>query len=179
LGQLVSMIATSISVVLIPVVTEARLRGDIAIIRRTAALFLRFGWLIGLAASVGLTVLAEPLNIMLFASSAVSEVWAFRACTAVFGGMQIISGTLLQALGAERAPVYYLLVAVAVKIALNLALTPLWGILGGAVAAVAAYATAAALNCIRLSRMLPARLAWQRDAAKPAAAAAVIAAGLG
>jgi O-antigen/teichoic acid export membrane protein len=103
---------------------------------------------------------------------------AILACTAAFGVLQIISGTLLQGLGAERAPVYYLLVAVAVKIGLNLALMPLWGIHGAAVAAVAAYATAAALNCIRLRRMLPTRLAWGRDAAKPAAAAALMAAGL-
>jgi O-antigen/teichoic acid export membrane protein len=178
LVQLVSMIVTTISVVLIPAITEARLRGDEGLIRRTAGLFLRFAWLIGLAASVGLAVLAKPLNIMLYADADGSGVMAILACTAVFGVVQIVSGTLLQGLGAERAPVYYLLVAVAVKIALNLALMPLWGIHGAAVAAVAAYATAAALNCIRLRRMLPTRLAWGRDAAGPAAAAALMAAGL-
>lgn len=178
LVQLIAMIMTSMSVALIPVISEAKHRGDWESIRRSAGLFLRFGWLVGLAASVGLAVLAKPLNIMLFADAAGSDVMAILACTAVFGVVQIVSGTLLQGLGAERAPAYYLLAAVGVKIGLNLLLMPHWGIHGAAVAAVVAYATAAALNCLRLRRLLGARLAFGRDAARPAAAAAVMAAGL-
>uniref|UniRef100_UPI0013E36499 polysaccharide biosynthesis protein n=1 Tax=Paenibacillus koleovorans TaxID=121608 RepID=UPI0013E36499 len=178
LVQLVSMIVTTMSVALVPAMNEARLRGDWETIRRQTGTVLRLGWMIGLAASVGLALLARPMNIMLFSDAAGSGVMAILACTTAFGVLQIVSGAVLQGLGAERTPVYGLLVAVAVKIGLNLLFMPLWGIHGAAVAAVAAYAAAAATNGIRLSRMLQARPAWGRDALRPALAAAGMAAGL-
>ncbi|MFK7696863.1 oligosaccharide flippase family protein [Paenibacillus sp. HJGM_3] len=171
LVQLVSMIVTSMSVALIPALTAARQCGDNTAIRRMAGVFLRFGWLVGLAASVGLAVLARPLDLMLYGASEGAGVMAILGATAAFAVVQIVAGTLLQGLGAERAPAYYLLAAAGVKIGLNLLLMPRWGIHGAAVAAVAAYATAAALSCLRLRRLLgPAAL--ERPARPPAAAAA-------
>ncbi|PYI50225.1 putative polysaccharide biosynthesis protein [Paenibacillus flagellatus] len=168
LVQLVAMVASSMSVALVPALSHARATGTLASVRRSAEASLRIAWLIGLAASAGMAVAAIPLNVMFFASPAGYEAMTILAFTAVFSVVQIVTSALLQGLGAERATAVHLLVAAAVKVGLNLLLMPLWGIEGAAVAAVAAYAAAAGLNVVRLRRYGFARLGWREYGVKPA-----------
>ncbi|WP_245719745.1 polysaccharide biosynthesis protein [Paenibacillus tianmuensis] len=145
LVQLVAMIASSMSAALVPAIAEALRRGDAAAVRARAGLSLRLTWLIGLAASFGLALLAEPLNVMFFKSAEGTTAMAVLAFTALFSAVNIVAASVLQGLGAVRAPVLYLLLAAAVKIAASVALVPRYGIDGAAWASVAAYALAGGL----------------------------------
>ena len=175
LVQIVTMLATSLSVVFIPALAEAKYQGDTGLIRTRITLSLRWFWLLGLAASVGLAVLAEPVNVALYGDAAGSGAMTWLAFTAAGGTVSIISAALLQGLGAVRAPALSLLAAALLKAALNLLLVPQQGITGAAIAGVAAHLFAAALNVLLLYRKGHLRLRFADALLKPA----VLLAGLG
>ncbi|WP_151737908.1 putative polysaccharide biosynthesis protein ['Paenibacillus yunnanensis' Narsing Rao et al. 2020] len=168
LVQIVTMLATSLSVVFIPALAEAKYRGDLGLIRLRCSLSLRWFWLLGLAASVGLAVLAAPVNQALYGDTAGSSTMIWLAFTAAGGTVSIISAALLQGLGAVRAPALHLLAAALLKAALNLLLVPQQGITGAAAASVAAHGFAAALNVLLLHRQGHLRLRLADALLKPA-----------
>ncbi|WP_419885504.1 putative polysaccharide biosynthesis protein [Paenibacillus sp. B-A-8] len=168
LVQIVTMIATSLSVVFIPALAEAKYKGDTKLIESRCSLSLRWFWLLGLAASAGLAVLAEPINMALYGDTAGSSTMTWLALTAVGGTVSIISAVLLQGLGYVRAPALHLLAAALLKAALNLLLVPQQGITGAAIAGVAAHSFAAALNVLLLYRQGHLRLRLADALARPA-----------
>lgn len=168
LVQIVTMIATSLSVVFIPALAEAKYKGDMKLIESRCSLSLRWFWLLGLAASAGLAVLAEPINMALYGDTAGSSTMTWLALTAVGGTVSIISAALLQGLGYVRAPALHLLAAALLKAVLNLLLVPQQGITGAAIAGVAAHSFAAALNVLLLYRQGHLRLRLADALARPA-----------
>ena len=168
LVQLVTMLATSLSVLFIPAMAEARLKGGPEVVRQQAGLALRWFWLIGLAASAGLAVLAEPINRMLYGDAAGTEALRYMALTAAGSTVSIIAAALLQGLGAVRAPAFSMLAAAGVKALLNVMLVPALGISGAALAGAVAYMLAAGLNVALLARLVALRPAPGAVLAKPA-----------
>ncbi|AZS13076.1 putative polysaccharide biosynthesis protein [Paenibacillus lutimineralis] len=176
LVQLVTMLASSLSVLFIPVLAEMNVRGDSAGIRRQLTLALRWFWLIGLASSAGLALLAEPINVMLYQDGTGSGTMAWIAWTAAPGALVTVTAALLQGLGFVRAPALHLLLAAALKIALNAALVPQLGITGAAIAGIVAYAVAAALNLALLLRRTGLRPHAHAALLRPAGAVLALAA---
>jgi O-antigen/teichoic acid export membrane protein len=176
--QLVAMIASSMSAALVPAIAEAKLNRNFEVLRSRAVISLRVAWLIGLAASVGMALLAEPMNVMFYASSAGSMAMSLLAYTALFSTLNIVAGSVLQGFGAIVAPALYLLAAAAAKIAANVALVPLWGIDGAALAAVVAYALAASLAVAHALRATGVTPAVGRAAIKPLLCIGLMAVGL-
>lgn len=178
LVQLVSMIATSMSAALVPAIAAARLSGGPELAGSRALAAVRLAWLIGLAASFGMAAIAAPLNVMFFKSPDGWQAMAIMAFTAAFGTLQIVTGSVLQGLGAVGAPARNLFVAAAVKAAGNLLLVPLLSISGAALAAVAAYASAAWLNLAELGKRAslrpPRRSFWSGPLAAALAMSAVV-----
>ncbi|WP_438348306.1 putative polysaccharide biosynthesis protein [Paenibacillus sp. FA6] len=179
LVQLVTMLATSLSVLFIPALAEARFRGDSMLVKNQIRLSLRWFWLIGLAASVGLCVLATPINMMLYQDAAGTETMRWIAFTAVFSTVSLISAALLQGIGVVKAPAVHLLVGAVAKTLLNLLLVPSLGITGAAIAGVAAHALAAALNVALLARSTDLRLGAGAVLVKPAIVLAGLASAAG
>ncbi|MHA6534381.1 putative polysaccharide biosynthesis protein [Paenibacillus sp. BAC0078] len=186
LVQIVTMLATSLSVVFIPALAEAKYRGDLALIQTRCSLSLRWFWLLGLAAAVGLAVLVEPINVALYGDASGSTAMTWLAFTAAGSTVSIISAALLQGLGAVRAPALHLLAAALLKAALNLLLVPQQGITGAAIASVAAHGLAAALNVLLLHRQGHLRLRLADALVRPALllaglglAAAAVSSGIG
>ncbi|MGZ7445707.1 oligosaccharide flippase family protein [Paenibacillus sp. TH7-28] len=176
LVQLVTMLATSLSVLFIPAMAELRMKSDIAAIRRQTQTALRWFWLIGLAASVGLALLAQPINVMLYEDAAGSATFAWIAWTAAPSALMVVTSALLQGLGAQRAPALHLLAAALLKAALNALLVPQLGITGAAIASIAAYGAAAALNAALLLRRVGLRPRLRDALLRPAAALLALAA---
>lgn len=176
LVQLVTMLATSLSVLFIPAMAELQMKGDAGAIRRQVQVALRWFWLIGLAASLGLALLAAPINVMLYEDAAGSATLAWVAWTAAPGALVAVTSALLQGLGHVRAPALHLLAAALLKTALNAVLVPQLGITGAAIAGVAAYGAAAALNTALLLRRVQLRPRLRDALLRPAAAALAMAA---
>lgn len=167
LVQLVTMMATSLSVLFIPALAEAKFKGQKELVVKQCRMALRWFWLLGLAASVGLAALANPINIMLYQDAEGSGVMRWIAFTAVGGTVSIISAALLQGIGIVRAPAIHLLAGAAFKLGLNLLLVPSMGITGAAVAGVVSHFIAATLNVILLARSTGFRLDAVNLLAKP------------
>ncbi|NOV02400.1 putative polysaccharide biosynthesis protein [Paenibacillus planticolens] len=159
LVQLVVMIASSMSAVLVPAMADAKARGQIDVLRFRAEMSVRLSWLIGLGASFGLAFAAMPINVMLYKNDEASLTMAVLAFTALFSTLNAVSASVLQGAGAVRTPVQALLVAIVLKALGNVVLMPRWGINGAALSAVIAYAAAAGLNLVQLRRCTGARFA--------------------
>lgn len=167
--QLITMMATSLSVLFIPAMAEAKATGDKSLIADRCRLSLRWFWLVGLAASIGIAVLAHPINIALYQDGTGTEVIRWIAFTAAGSALSIISAALLQGIGIVKAPALHLLAAAAVKTLLNLLLVKQLGITGAAIASVAAHFLAAALNIALLIRRTGLRVSAGTLLGKPAA----------
>ncbi|OPA73187.1 hypothetical protein BVG16_30020 [Paenibacillus selenitireducens] len=179
LVQLVGMIVSSISVTIIPAITQAQHTGSFSQVREQIAVMLRWFWLIACAGTLGLVLLAEPINIALYQDAAGTATMMWVSCMTLGSTMNIVTGAMLQGLGKVNAPAYHLFVAIAVKIALNLWLVPSLGMNGAAIAGVAAYSCAAILNMVVLYRTLQLRLSWKEFVIHPGLLMAVMAAAVG
>lgn len=152
LVQLVGMLATTLTAVIVPAAADAYRSGDRDTLRRQVRTGTAAAWAIGLAASAGMAALAEPLNVMFYTDNRGSTAFALLAWTNVTGVGFIVTAALLQGIGAERMPMLHILIGVAVKIGLNAALIPACGLQGAAWAAIAGYAAAFLLNLAALRR---------------------------
>ncbi|XID91794.1 oligosaccharide flippase family protein [Paenibacillaceae bacterium WGS1546] len=184
--QLVIMGASGAAAALVPAFTAARAGGDEARLAARATFSLRLAWWLGCAAALGLAVLAGPVNVALFGDDSGTLAMRLVALGAAGGTLQAVSAALLQGMGELRAPAVNLAAAALLKLSLNAALVPAYGIEGAAAAIAIAYAMAALLNALSLRARvrLPAPragLAWRSCAALAAmaAAAALLALGLG
>ncbi|GFZ99671.1 putative membrane protein YabM [Paenibacillus marchantiophytorum] len=166
--QLVVMIASSMSAVLVPAMAEAKAKGELEVLRFRAEMAVRLSWLIGLGASFGLAFAAVPINVMLYKSDEASWTMAVLAFTALFSTLNAVSASVLQGAGAIHTPAKALLVAILLKALGNVVLMPRWGIDGAALSAVIAYAAAAGLNLVQLRRSTGARFALRPYAVSPA-----------
>ncbi|GGE21784.1 sugar transporter [Marinithermofilum abyssi] len=144
--QFASFFATALALSIVPAIADAKIRGDERTARERAGLALRLTLLIGVPASVGLAIIAEPTNVMLFEDSDGSDALAILAFTSLFSTMGMTSGGILQGFGRVVLPARNLLIGVVVKLLLNQWWIPLWDIRGAALATVAGYAVAAWLN---------------------------------
>ncbi|ANS76376.1 hypothetical protein AWM70_18845 [Paenibacillus yonginensis] len=154
LVQLINMLATSLSVLFIPAMAELKYKGELRAAAVQAGTALRWFWLIGCAASVGIGVLAEPINIMLYRNNTGSDTLLWLAFTAAPAALATVSAALLQGLGSVKAPALAMVLAAVLKAALNALLVPQLGVSGAALAGIAAYGLAAAVNLALLTRRL-------------------------
>ncbi|WP_217562902.1 polysaccharide biosynthesis protein [Paenibacillus sp. GbtcB18] len=178
LVQAVTMVASSLTAVLVPAIAAAK-AADPAQLQIRTERTVRMTGLLGLAAAAGLASLTVPVNVMLYQSEEASGTMALLALTALFGTLNIVLAGVLQGLGAVNAPALHLLAAAAVKIGGSLLLVPRWGIAGAAVSAVLAFAAASALGLAEVRRLTGAPQRPRSSALAPLAAAALMCAALG
>jgi len=167
LVQLVSMLFSSMSVALVPALSNARALGADDLVKRQTTIALRLTWMIGLAASCGLAVVSLPVNIMLFTDAAGTWTMAFTAWTAVFSALNVVTIAILQGFSLEKLPVVHMFVATAVKIAFSVCLIPLFGIAGAAWSGVFAYAAACIMNLRAVTAHANIRISVRNDVLKP------------
>lgn len=148
LVQLIVMVAGAAAAALVPGLALARMRGAYGQLRVQLSLAERGAWAIGAAAALGLALLAEPLNVMLYADSKGTAAFALVGCTALAGSVNAVTAPVLQGLGAVRIPAVLLLIAALLKGIINTVLVPAYGIEGAAIAGIAALSTAAWIGAI-------------------------------
>ncbi|MDQ6420743.1 oligosaccharide flippase family protein [Paenibacillus sp. LHD-117] len=175
LVQLVAMAAGAGAAAMVPGLVRAKAERQLELLQSRLALMLRMAWLIGAAASVGLVLLAEPINVMLYRDASGTGALALIGCTALAGCVSAVAAPALQALGSARAPALLLLLAALLKGALNAALVPSLGIEGAALSGVVALTAAALLGAAALRHAAaglrpPHARTWRAAGWRPAAA---------
>ncbi|MCP8971176.1 putative polysaccharide biosynthesis protein [Ectobacillus ponti] len=152
--QLGTVVATSFSLSLIPVIAGGKHRGDWELIRGKVAASMKITLVLGGGAATGLACIIEPTNIMLFEDARGSDVLAVLAAAILFGAFSITAAALLQGLGSTMRPALFVILGAAVKWAGNLWLIPLFGVRGAAYATVLGLLCTAVLNIQFLVRLL-------------------------
>ncbi|MFS8579149.1 MAG: polysaccharide biosynthesis protein [Novibacillus thermophilus] len=174
--QFSAFFATALSLAIVPAVSEALAKGQHALVALRAEIALRITFLFGLPASVGLAVIAEPTNILLYENGRGSFALAVLAFTTVFSTLGVTSSGILQGLGLVLLPARNLFVGVLVKLLFNLVLIGPLGIVGAAIATVAAYTVSTALNLWAIVRRIKPNIYWREFLLKPMLAALLMAA---
>ncbi|CAM3547890.1 polysaccharide biosynthesis protein [Brevibacillus invocatus] len=165
--QFGTFFATSLSLALVPAISEAAAQRQKQLIATRSEIAIRLTFLLGLPASFGLALLAEPINVMLYGDSNGTEAIAVQSFTILFATLSIASAGILQGLGRVMRPARNLTIGVIVKLVFNLLLVPFWGITGAAVSTVLAYLVAMGLNVLGVKKYTGARIGLRQTALKP------------
>lgn len=133
LVQLGIVIASSFSLAIVPLVAHKSKKGtrdEVPYIQLTY----RASLLFGVAASLGLILVMPYANTLLFKTDTLSAVLMLYVLQIIWLSIILTFTSILQGYGKLKVPTYFLLGALTLKIAGNLLLIPLFGILGVAIA---------------------------------------------
>ncbi|MEQ2529020.1 polysaccharide biosynthesis protein [Bacillaceae bacterium CLA-AA-H227] len=156
--QLGTIVATSMSLSLVPLIASERMKKNMQSLNEKVHLSLRVSVVIGLGATVGLMTIMEPTNIMLFENSNGSNVLALLGCTVLFGSIILTLIAIFQGFGYTLFPAIIVLVGFGMKYALNLVLVQKFGTMGAAWASNGALALIMVILLIRLQILMQHRL---------------------
>ena len=169
-------LAMALSSNLVPAISARRAAGDQEGIRQDAMAGLRLAMVVGLPASLGMSLLAEPILTLLFHSKYTAEqlhlggqLLSISALTiVVFTLVQSTSG-ILQGLYKQRIPMYTLMLGVLVKIAINYTAVqqPAISIFGAPWASLTCYIISAGLNLLFVAWHARLRLDWRELLMRP------------
>lgn len=154
LMQLGTVVTTSFSLSLVPMITAAKERGDHEFIREKVQLAMKITFAIGFAASLGLASIISPTNIMLFKNNDGSDVLAILAISILFSSLSITTASILQGLGETAKPALFVVLGGCLKLLLNYMLMPHFGMKGAAIATIIALFFIALCNSAWLIHML-------------------------
>ncbi len=172
--QFGTFFATSLSLALVPAISEAAAQGNQRVIASRTEVALRLTALLGLPASFGLALLAEPINVMLYGDAKGTDALAIQAFTIVFATLGIATSGILQGLGRVGLPARHLFFGVLTKLVLNVALVPLLGICGAALSTVLSYLVAMLLNLAAIARHTGVVIDFRKMLGKPFVAVMVM-----
>lgn len=153
--QLGTVVATSFSLTLIPLITGARMRGDHGFIKGKVKLAIKLTLVIGFAATAGLVCIIRPANIMLFQNGDGSDFLAILSLSILFSAFSITSASVLQGLGITVLPALFAILGAGIKYGANLWMIPRFGVKGAAMATVVALCCIATCNLYILLRKVP------------------------
>ncbi len=141
--QLGTVVATSMSLALVPIITREKFKLNAKYMHEKISLALRIGIFVGVGATVGLLSIMRETNILLFENSDGSDVLSMLSLLILFSSMIITTTGILQGLGMILFPASVILLGFLAKYMLNISLVPSLGTMGAAIA-----------SCIALSMIM-------------------------
>ncbi|MBP2242590.1 PST family polysaccharide transporter [Cytobacillus eiseniae] len=132
--QLGMVVATSMSLSLVPLITSEKLKEKQGLIHDKIRLALQIGLFIGVGATVGLWSIMKQTNTMLFENSDGSNVLGVLSLLILFTSIIITTMAILQGLGIIYFPAMMVILGFGFKYLLNIILIPPFGTLGAAIA---------------------------------------------
>ncbi len=176
-------VALAISMNLVPVISARRAVGDNEGIRRESNTGMRYAFLIGFPASVGMSLLSRGAVEFFYRNSfpawkitLASELLSVSALTVILFTCVQATSSILQGIRRQKIPMYAMAAGVAVKVILNYILigTPGINIHGGPVASIACYSVALIINIVFACRYTKLRFNWMDWIVRPGLAAVVM-----
>ncbi len=146
------IVTIALAVSLVPAISEALALNNRDLVHSRTSLAVRLSFLLGLPAAVGLSVLAEPISILLYKNAPAGEPLTILAYAVIFIALFQVTSGILQGMGKTQLPLIHLLLGSTVKLVLNWILIgiPSLNIRGAAVASVVGFALASLLNLYRV-----------------------------
>lgn len=165
--QMASLFGSSIALSIVPAIAEAKRQGDEERVTTLTKLSLRFAWLIGLPAGLGLTAVAEGANLALYGDAEGTRAMAILGVTAIPLSLLLATNGILQGVGKEKIPARHLMYGVLVKIAATLLFTSWFGMEGLSLSWLCATAFVCILNMRAISRLVYVPIHWRFDTLYP------------
>ncbi|MFI8578130.1 oligosaccharide flippase family protein [Rossellomorea aquimaris] len=155
--QLGTVVATSISLTIVPLVTSAYLKKKENLIRKYSQLSLKISITIGFAATLGIINIMVPTNTMLFENALGSKVIAVFCLSIFFSCLILTFAGIFQGIGKIYYPALYILIGILLKYFGNAYLIPVMGIMGASVATVVSLTVITGMMILQLRRLFPIR----------------------
>ena len=137
--QLGTVLGTSFSLSLVPLISSAKARKDHVFIQKKVNVSLKTSFVVGIGSAFGLASIIEPTNRMLFEDTLGSNVLMILGFSIFFTTLSLTIAAILQGLGYFKFPAVIVFVGMLVKWLLNVALIPKLGTVGAAVATVVSF----------------------------------------
>lgn len=141
--QLGTVVATSMSLALVPIITSEKLKRNVESMHEKICLALRIGLFVGVGATIGLWSIMKQTNVLLFENSDGTDVLSLLSLMILFSSMIITMTGVLQGLGITLFPAIIILFGFVAKYMLNMLLIPSFSTMGAAMA-----------SCISLSMIM-------------------------
>lgn len=177
LFMLVPSVTQAFGVSALPSVTHAFARGVKRELQNAIETVLRVTCMFALPAGIGLSVLAEPIAVLVYgdrpSTPIIAQALAVMGIAAIFAAVTTPLGSMLQAVGHMELPVILVLSGLLVKVVLNyiLAGIPAVNILGGGISTLVCYVLVTAAELFALARITGIRLDFSSTIIKPLLAA--------
>ncbi|TGU90599.1 polysaccharide biosynthesis protein, partial [Mesorhizobium sp. M00.F.Ca.ET.186.01.1.1] len=152
--QMASLFGSSIALSIVPAIAEAKRQKDTERVTTLTKLSLRFAWLIGLPAGLGLTAVAEGANLALYGDMEGTRAMAILGISAIPLSLLLATNGILQGIGKEKIPARHLLYGVIVKVAATLVFTSLFGMDGLSLSWLCATAFVCILNMRVIAKLV-------------------------
>lgn len=163
------IITVSISVALIPVISEAMAKKDRKALNYRVNQALWTAFLIGFPASAGLWVLATPICQMLYKLPEVGPLVAVLTPSTLLFGLYQTTRATLQGMGKTYLPVINLTAGIIVKVVLNYLLVaiPALGINGAGIATIVGFSVSVFLNLHYVKKYTDFKMDWKKNVVLP------------
>jgi stage V sporulation protein B len=146
-------VTAAVCMSLVPVIADAKLRGDSEFVKQNTQLSVRYASLVGMPCAVGILALARPIMLLLYplqkdaAINAATCLAAYSPGIALLAIHQAFSG-VLQGIGKQHIPVRNLFIGAVIKLVATYVLCgiPEINVTGAAYGTVITYAISACLN---------------------------------
>ncbi len=155
LVQIVVVFASALILPLIPYITEAIAKNDLARTRTVVQKALSFTHLTSWPAAIGLLALTLPINLALFKDLEGSLVIAIISLSALFTSLAVLTTGILQGMNRANEAAIIVIVSAAIKIVLNIVLVGAYGLLGAAISTLITYLVLTGLNYWMIHRTVP------------------------
>lgn len=132
--QLGTVVATSLSLSLVPLISKAKLESDRQLLKEKIQLAFRVAIFAGAGAMVGLIAIIKPTNTMLFENAAGSNVLQILSILIFLSSIIMTASAVLQGLGFTLYPAFVILGGFIIKYCLNILFIPHAGLRGAAIA---------------------------------------------
>ncbi|MFA4134935.1 MULTISPECIES: oligosaccharide flippase family protein [unclassified Brevibacillus] len=165
--QMASLFGSSIALSIVPAIAEAIRQKDQERITTLTKLSLRFAWLIGLPAGLGLTAVAEGANLALYGDMEGTRAMAILGITAIPLSLLLATNGILQGIGKEKIPARHLLYGVIVKVLATLVFTSMFGMDGLSLSWLVATAFVCVLNMRVINCYVSIPINWRFDTIYP------------
>ncbi len=179
-------LAMAVSTNLVPSISAAKQKKDYASLQRNIQTGLKAAAVIGFPSSIGMSILAEPILIILFSGDQYTlpqllqgaRLLEISSLTIMLFTMVQATSGILQGLGKQRIPMYTLAIGVALKILLNQILVriPAINIYGAPFASLLCYTSSMIPNLYYVARYTKTKINVKEVFLRPLAATAVMAA---
>ncbi|MCA1061730.1 polysaccharide biosynthesis protein [Rossellomorea aquimaris] len=156
--QLGTVVATSISLTIVPLVTNAYLKRREALVREYIQLSLKISITIGFAATLGIINIMVPTNTMLFENALGSTVIAVFCLSIFFSCLILTFAGIFQGIGKIYYPAFCILIGIMIKYLGNACLIPFMGIMGASVSTAGSLSIMAIMMVISLRKLFPIRI---------------------